>query len=304
LKRLAFALLFVSSLAHAQAEAETTRLFAEGQTLMNEGHLREACVKFEGSLKAGGGIGTMLYLGSCYERTGRASSAYAMYSGAASLAHQRKDSREPTAVDLAEKIRPRVSWLVLHFAKPREPSFELRQDQSLVGDAELDKPIPADPGEHVLEARAPGKTMWTSSFKIDGEGLTANVSVPELADAPKPKPIVVTKTSGTTQRVIGGAIAGVGLASIIVGSVFGAIVVSRQNETTTPGNPHYCDDNAKPMTCVDGTSFRQDTLTLAHVTDVTIAVGAAAIIGGAIVFLVAPKKSNVVAGPHGLTWRF
>jgi hypothetical protein len=293
--------------ARAQNEAEATRLFSEGKDLMAAGKLEEACVKFEGSLKAGAGTGAMLYLGDCYERTARPSSAYEMYRGAETLAHSHHDQREGTAHQLAEKIRPHVSWLRLRFAAPRGTGYELRRDGSLLADTELDGPIPIDPGPHALEARAPGKLPFRTTFRVDGEAANVSVAVPALADAPKDT-VVVTRTSGRTQRAIGATIAGVGLAGIAVASALGGYVLWEDGQAETAGG---CDPVAK--TCTPGSpgnNMQLDARNIAHVVDVTMAVGVAALIGGVIVYLVAPKnhethKSVVsVAGPGMLRISF
>lgn len=294
----------------AQNEAEATRLFAEGQSLMSAQKYEDACAKFEGSLKAGAGTGTMLYLGSCYEKTARPSSAYSMYRGAEALAHARNDARESTAHELAEAIAPRVSWLTLKFVAARPSGYELRRDGSLLDERELDAPIPVDPGPHLIEARAPDRMPWKATFRVDDGASTTKLDVPDLKVAPRPGPVVITRTSGRAQRIVGGVLAGIGVVGLGVGSALGVVVLNDQAATTMPGNPAYCDDAAH--TCLDGGRLRSDALGLSHVVDVTMAVGVAAVIGGAIVYFTAPKNvdAKVAAGiplaptANGIAWSF
>jgi hypothetical protein len=280
--------------AGAQNEAEATRLFAEGQSFVKDGKYEEACTKFEGSLKAGAGVGTMLNLGDCYEHVARPSSAFAMYRGAEALAHVRQDAREATAHELAEKVRSHVSWVVLRFAETRIAGYEVRSDGTLVGDAELDRPIPADPGPHAIEVRALDKQPWRGTFRVVGEGTTVTLDVPRLSDAPKAAPIVITRTSGKTQRLLGVVVGSFGLASIAVGSIFGGVVLDYQSQTTDPNNPAYCNDVAKYCSSL-GNQRRNDATNYAHVVDVTMAVGIAAVIGGVIIYLTAPKTQDARA---------
>src|SRR3954465_9465866 len=66
----------------AAAEA----LFNQGRDLMTAGKFVEACPKFEASQQLDPGLGTMLNLAECYEKTGRTASAWAEYREAIPLA--------------------------------------------------------------------------------------------------------------------------------------------------------------------------------------------------------------------------
>src|SRR4051794_29930041 len=59
------------------AAAET--LYREAWRLMQEGKHAEACPKLEESQKLDAGMGTLLLLAECYERTNRPASAWAHY---------------------------------------------------------------------------------------------------------------------------------------------------------------------------------------------------------------------------------
>src|SRR6188768_4533635 len=77
--------------AHAEAgaaqKAAAESLFDDGLKAMKSGHFAEACPKLEESERIDPAIGTLLYLGECYEKTGRTASAWATFREAASLAN-------------------------------------------------------------------------------------------------------------------------------------------------------------------------------------------------------------------------
>jgi hypothetical protein len=294
------ALVLAAPIASAQNAAEATRLFSEAQALAQSGDWEAACAKFEGSLKAGAGIGTMLYLGDCYEHVSRPSSAFAMYQGAATLAQTRQDAREATARELAEKIRPRVSWVVLHFHGTRPRGYEVRTDGTLIADADLDAKIPADPGPHMIEARAFDKVAWRGTFRISAEATTETVEVPELRAV---APVVVTRSSGNTQRIVGVVLGGLGLASIGVATGLGIYVIDQNNQTKDPSSPYFCDDVAQTCT-PQGHDKRNNALSAAHAVDATLGIGIAALVGGVILYLTAPKNRDVHVGVGTLTFAF
>src|SRR5262245_66163384 len=81
----------------AQTQAAEA-LYRQAKALMERGELAEACEKFAASHALEPGLGTLLYLGDCYERSGRFASALETFEAAAQLAEERGDgAREPFA---------------------------------------------------------------------------------------------------------------------------------------------------------------------------------------------------------------
>src|SRR5688500_5523674 len=86
----ALALGLYTSQAAAQASASdkaaAEALFDQGLRLMKQNSFSEACPKLEESNRIDPAVGTLLYLGECYERVGKTASAWATFREAASLA--------------------------------------------------------------------------------------------------------------------------------------------------------------------------------------------------------------------------
>ncbi len=284
-----------SSSNSAAAEA----LFEQGKTLMAQGHAAEACPKFEESQRLDPGTGTLLNLAVCYEQTKRLASAWSKFlDAAASAATTGQAQREKEARKQADRLRPRLSYIVIHVAENERntPGLEVKRDGQLVGSAQWGVSIPADEGEHEVTASAPGKAPWRAQLTVKGEGSTAGVSVPPLTDgaATTPAPAVVsesTEASGSglgTQRVLALAAGGIGLVGVGVGTVFGLKAKSDLDEAEK-----YCTG----AVCTDprGVTAGNDAHSAGNVSTIAMIIGAVGVAGGITLWLTAPSESSTAA---------
>src|SRR5207245_4895145 len=83
----------------------------KGKKLRAEGKVAEACPKFAESNRLDAGIGTMLYLADCYEKSGQTASAWAQFREVASLAARQGDPREKIARERVARLEPKLSKL-------------------------------------------------------------------------------------------------------------------------------------------------------------------------------------------------
>jgi hypothetical protein len=310
------AILFVAALCGGSAQAQATSdpaaaeaLFNEAQKLANAGDYASACPKYAESLRLDSGIGVMLYLADCYERTGRSASAWAQFKEAEDLASKQADRRAATAHQRAAAIEPRLARFVLKVDPAADVAgFELKRDTTLVGRPQWGVPVPVDPGPHTITASAPGKRTREIPVRVVEGGSPTVLSITPLQDETTPGQASETVTapppetpppgaeepraSTGTQRTIAYVVGAAGLVGIAVGAAFGLDTISKNNASNSNG---HC--NAGSNLCDQpGVQLRKDAFTSATVSDVAFAMGAAALAGGVVLYLTAPRSSAPTVG--------
>ena len=179
-----------SVVAHAEPSAAdrqaATVLFKDGKALLDKGQTAEACRKLEGSLRLDPAAGTLLNLAVCHEKEGRTASAWYEFTDA--LASARRDNR-PERIKLAEehiaKLEPQLLRLTIEVPKESDlPDLEVRRDDAVLARAGWGSATPVDPGDHKIEAKAPGKIGWSQVVKVDPGQATRAVKVPALVVDP------------------------------------------------------------------------------------------------------------------------
>jgi hypothetical protein len=271
-------------------------LFTDAKKLVAEGRFNDACPKFEESQRLDPTPGTLLNLGDCFQHLSppRTASAWGAYQQASIQARNRGDTaRQEAASQRAQAIEPVLSRVTISPAPAaRIPGLDVKWDGRSVGAGLWGTAIPVDSGEHTIEANAPGKRSWTGKVLVRLNGGTSNVEVPVLAHAPNE---IGSGGAGTprgwsTQRTIGLVIGGVGLAGIVVGSIFGAKAMRKNAESLPhclPTDFLHCDP--------DGIVLGHEAIKAGNVSTVGFLVGGAGLVGGTIVFLTAPST-----GPKGI----
>src|SRR5688500_12365728 len=164
-------------------KAAAEALFVEGRNLMAAERYAEACPKFEASQEMDPGLGTMLNLAECYEKTGKTASAWAQYREAIPIARAAgSKARQDLATERAKALEERLSTLTIRAmtGDDDDAHLEIRRDGVPVQRAELGSPIPVDPGEHVIEAVAPGKQPWSSKVQVGADAAKVSVDIPKL----------------------------------------------------------------------------------------------------------------------------
>jgi hypothetical protein len=289
----------------AAAEA----LFNQGRDLMTAGKYVEACPKFEASQQLDPGLGTMLNLAECYEKTGRTASAWAEYREAIPLARAAgSKARQDLATERAQALQERLSTLTIRAMRSDQESahLEVRRDGVVLQEAELGSPIPVDPGEHVIEAAAPGKQPWSSKVQVGGDAAKLVVEIPALAaagDAPASNPPASAATalaptteppadrprSGSAQRTSGLVLGGAGVVGIGLGTFFGLQASSKWSDAKAACTdyPYGCSSN--------GQDLRSSARSAATVSTVGFIAGGALLATGLVLYFTAPKQRESVA---------
>src|SRR5215472_4011124 len=222
-------------------------LFREGRSLMKAGKAAEACGKFAESDRLDPQLGTHLNLAVCHETVGKTASAWIEFG-------EVLDRAQPSGQDAAfarkhkNDLENKLSRLRLRIATA-SAGMTLKVDGHEVGQAAWSQPLPLDPGAHTLEATAPGKKPWSQQVDIAAGPSTQELAVPALEDAaqgspaaatsvgpsssappPSPEPARGGSSGGGSGKTIGFVLAGVGVAGVAVGSVFGLMWFSQNSK--------------------------------------------------------------------------
>lgn len=291
-------------------------LFDQARKLMTQERYAEACPKLEESQRLDPGGGTLLHLAVCREHEGKTATAWAHYQDALAVAKRdgRKD-RAKIAQSRIDALAPKLPRLRIRVAsRNRKASgFRVSRDEANVGEAQWNESYPVDPGPHAITAAADGYKPWTTKIEIAPSSGETTVEVPELeADPSKVSTPVETKptpprassprieeaTRGDTQRTLGLVTGGVGGVSIIVGSVFGILSISKQNQAN-----NLCKPPDYRVCTAEGKQAGDDGNTQGNVSTVAFIVGAALAGAGAALYFTAPSGTTKVGvGPSGASF--
>jgi serine/threonine-protein kinase len=259
-------------------------LFDQGKKLLAEGKLDEACSKLAESNRLDSGIGTMLYLADCYERTKKTASAWAMFREASQLAHKQGDAREKVARDRATALEAKLAKLTVVVApEHRIDGLVVTRDGSEMTAAQWSLELPVDPGVHRVTASAKGHKPWETTVTVSEAG-SQKVDVPELAIAPPDAPAqdaTQNGSTGKTQRTIGLVLGGVGIVGIGVGTYFGISAKSKADAAAP-----YCTGTTCQQPGIDDWSKAQSN---GNIATVGFIAGGVLLAAGAVVYLIAPS---------------
>src|SRR5258706_5748201 len=186
------AILFFGARAGAQStsdKAAAEALFDQGRSAMQEGDFGKACGLLERSQHIDPGIGTLLYLAECYEKSGRTASAWATFREAADAADRTKESgRARTGRDRAARLEPLLSRLSIQVATEAQqiPGLSIERGARPVQAALWNVPVPVDPGDYSVTAAAPGYETWTQTINVPEKAAKVAIVVPPLKKGAEP----------------------------------------------------------------------------------------------------------------------
>jgi hypothetical protein len=307
---LAIAVALSSAVALAQPTTEERAaaevLFQEGRKLALDKKLDEACGKFAESQRLDPHVGTLMYLATCHAEQGKTATAWVEFSDAAGLAQrQGQREREAQARARAAELESKLSRLQIQVtAAP--PDLKVRLNQREIRD--LSAPFPFDPGPLTIEASAPGRVPWKKTIEVQPGPSTQTVVVPALAPLPPEAPVVVapkpvqpletglTPAERRNRWIAAGALGGVGVVGVVVGSVTGALALSKAHAAQTSGHCMGLTTNCD----ASGTSMVDSAYGLAYASTAGFALGGAALLAGTIVAVTIPRPSAPPASSAAL----
>lgn len=283
----------------ANDKAAADMLFVQARKLAEAGKFVEACPKLEESLRLDSGIGTMLYLAECWEKTGKTASAWAQFREAESSAAKSGDPRAKVARDRAEKLLPLLSDLNIRVSSAI-PGLVISRDGRVVGQVLWGNPTPIDPGPHVIKASAAGYRTWESKIDVGVKADHAVVIVPALEAVPVAAPSKAAPAAGTSsgglQRGLGLGLAGVGVVGAGLGAFFGLRAISKNDEADAHCPIAGCDPQ--------GLEAADSAKSAGTISTIAFAAGGALIVGGLLLFLTAPKSTRATVGAIGPGFTF
>ncbi len=307
---LAAALVLATSAGALAQEPETVAqaLFGEGRRLMKEGQYAAACPKLAESYRLDQAGGTSLNLALCYESNGQVASAWTTFKEALGLARKDKNAeREAFIQDKINALEPRLPKIAVKVAAGANVAgVKVMRDSTALGAAAWGLPMPVDPGEHTIMADAPGYKHWETKVTIAAEPSMQELEVPALVPDPtaaKIEPKVAPgepASDGSARRTGGFVVGGVGIASVIVGAVFGGQALSKKS-----ASDKLCGGDSKAETCVgpasdgngnDAASLNDTAKLDAKLANAFIFGGIAVAALGTILVVTAPRATKTTTG--------
>jgi hypothetical protein len=283
----------------AQKKAAAEAAFRRGKELIGS-DAPAACEAFKQSMQLDAQFGTQYNLALCYDKIGRLASAWGELTELA--AKDTNAARRADSEKRAKALEPRLVRLLI-VIKARVPGLKVMRDDSDVT-AFMGVATPVDPGMSKLTASAPGYKPWSLDVTLAGEGSTITVDVPPLEKAPEPPPPppggggndvfrtpppTVDPDPGKGRRRLGLILGAVGVAGVGAGVVFGMGAQSAFDDAKAEclGDVGDCrGDAAAAQDDIDSARSK------ALISNIGFGVGVAAIAGGVVLYLTAPKAAE------------
>lgn len=236
-------------------EARAEALFQQAREKATRRDFAGACPLFEQSYRIGGGGGTAQNLATCYEDLGKLALAYNAFLELRriSLEAGRQD-RVKLADEHLAKLEPRLSRLAIRAPDgPRLEELEVAIDGDVYGERAWEAGLLLDVGPHRIRVSAKGKKSLELNKTITREGARETLALPPLEDAvkaPTVDPLLRDALENRRAlRTVGYVVGGVGLATLVAGSVFGALTFATESSARDA-----CTDNTpgKSLSNVNG----------------------------------------------------
>jgi len=297
-----------SSADKAAAEA----LFNQGRELVEQGRFVEACPKFEASQRLDEGLGTLLHLADCYEKSGKLASAWATFKEVDSLSNARNDpERGQIARVRATALEPQLIRLVIIVPTDRPAGFEVTRNGVTIPPELFGSPAPVDAGSWLVRATAPGHEPFEATVSLT-QTITEpfELQIPPLVpiaapaqdvtpvETPPPADLSTEPTASTGdtgpnaprngQRTIALMVGSVGVLAAVISSVFTARAVQRNSDSRDECTENLCSP--------EGLRRRDDAFQAADIATVAGIAGAVGVGAGAVLYFTAPTSKDSAVG--------
>lgn len=261
------------------------RAFDDGVKLFNAKSYPAACEKFELSQKLDPKLGTLLNLALCHEKIGRFSLASTEFHDARSIA---VSENHPDRIEFADRhlavIEPHLGSLKLRFEGAVPEGVRITLDGTAINPASVASTLGVDGGRHQVQVTLAEHQPYEGSVEC-AEGKPCELVIPKLvrlsSSAPPTLPPVADRSSHGA-RIAGAVLLGVGFASLAVGGVTGALAL---------GSRARAEDLCAASRCAEGQAENDRGMAFAWTSNVTLVVGAVAVITGLVLVIVDPGRA-------------
>jgi hypothetical protein len=288
--------------------AAARSLGQEGVKLAEAGNCHEAVDRLARAEKMYHAPTTLARLGECQVQLGK------IVEGTENLNRVVRESLAPgapaafaTAQERAKKVladaKPKIAKLKISVTAPPEAQLSVRVDGEAVPTANLNSNRPMDPGDHLVEATAPGYKPAKGRVRLaeggsDTMALTLEVdpnavkATPVIAstNAPAgasrgPSPAEAEPHEEGRSRVPAYLVLGFGVAGIGVGTVFGLMASDKKSDLSAACGPEKQCPSSTQSTLDDGKTF-------GTVSTIGFIAGGVALVTGAFLFFTSGSSSS------------
>jgi hypothetical protein len=205
-------------LASADSAQRAQTLFDDGQRLLDQNKVDDACDKFTASVALDPALGARLNLAYCRERQNRLVEAYELFT---IVAEDAQRAGKPSQLDFARKhaeaLAAKVVRVSLHVADPTRAGLAIKLGGRVLPPESWTRAVVIAPGAIVVEATAPEHEPFrTSQDAAPGAQLVIDVPALEVhREAPQLRVLAAEPMPARTHSLTPWIVGGVGAASLV-----------------------------------------------------------------------------------------
>lgn len=188
------------SAADVPPDTRAQALFEGAIQLQSSGQIADACPMFADSQRLAPGIGVTLHLADCYERLGRAASAWRQFRAAERMAVERGDERRASLAHArAQALEPKLDRLTVTVGTAAHDGWQVIIDGASLPVDRWNVALALDPGDHVVIIQAPDRPSRTWRVHLDATTPAATLNAdPGAALTPTPTATAAAPTLAPT----------------------------------------------------------------------------------------------------------
>lgn len=178
---------FMCGTAHfvSAQSGDAEELFNQGNKLMEQGDLVQACEAFEASNRAEPTAGTLIQLAKCLSHRGRIASAWSTYKDA--LTRAKDLTKRKIAGDAVAALESRLSYLTIAVSdENRVEQLTITRDGDPLETTSWNHALPVDGSDYAIAARAPRHRSWHATAHVEPEQDRVVIDIPRLDALPGP----------------------------------------------------------------------------------------------------------------------